>query len=165
MIKEITLGAVLLASPGNSEHLLNKISLIAPHTSSFTAAKVAQGLQECKGLNENLVLAIIRVESNFKIGAVNRHSSDYGLMQVNDWHVRKKSLSTQKLLADASYNMKHGCDILRYFTTRYNNMDEAIKRYNCGTKASCVQWDGPKKYLKKVLTFKKKLDKMDVQEK
>ena len=164
MIKELTLGFTLLATPVQKEQVLRKISLIAPHVSSSTSLKVAQGLQECKGLNENLVLSIIRVESNFKIKAYNPRSADYGLMQVNNWHVKRKALSKQKLLLDASYNMKHGCDILRYFVTRYSNMEEAIKRYNCGTKASCVEWDGPKKYLKKVLTFKKKLDKMDVQE-
>lgn len=165
MISKLALITVLSVAQMRSQVVLNKISLLAPHVSTSVGLKVAEGLKFCKGLETNLVLSIIRVESNYKVGAVNSKSSDYGLMQVNNWHVKKKGLSKERLLTDVSYNMQEGCKILSYFVGRYNNIDEAIARYNCGTKASCVDWDGPKDYLKKVLTYKRKLDIIDVQDK
>ena len=150
-----------LVSVSHAATIDKKIGSIAPHTERSVRLKVARGLQECKDLEQNLVLAIIRVESNFKIDAVNRHSSDYGLMQVNSWHVKRKSLSKQKLLSDASYNMREGCKILKYFTTRYKSLGEAVSRWNCGTRKSCIRWDGVVRFRKKVLYYKNKLDEVD----
>jgi hypothetical protein len=166
MIKQLTLiWAVLIG--GEVENLstnevLEKIILIAPHTSVSTARKVEKGLKECKGLDENLVLAVIRVESNFKINAVNKRSNDFGLMQVNNWHVKRFKYDKLKLLTNASYNMKIGCSILSEFVGK-DKSSNSIGRYNCGYQKNCLNWKPVKKYIKKVLTFKKKLDNMNVQ--
>lgn len=164
-LKVTLIGLISVANVWATETVVNKIGLIAPHVKSSVGLKVTQGLQGCKGLNTNLVLSIIRVESNYKVGAVNKASSDYGLMQVNEWHVKRKKLDKSKLLTDVSYNMQEGCKILRYFRNRYPNIAESVARYNCGTKLSCVKWDGVMNYVEKVLTFKHKLDNMDVQNK
>ena len=156
-------GLISVANVWATDTVVNKIGLIAPHTPYSVRLKVNKGLRHCSGLNTNLVLSIIRVESNYRVGATNSRSLDYGLMQVNEWHVKRKSLSKQKLLEDVDYNMQEGCKILRYFTTRYSITSEAIGRYNCGTKSDCIKWDGVKNYVKKVLTFKSKLDKMNKQ--
>ena len=97
----------------------------------------------------NIVLAIAYVESSYKLNAVNEVSNDYGIMQVNDWHVKKSRLSKIKLMSDLDYSFYHGVRIFSWFYQRYP-LDIAIGRYNCGTRHSCVKTSYVKKYIDKV---------------
>lgn len=110
--------------------------------------------------DQNLALAVIKVESDFKVDAINKHSLDYGLMQVSIWHVEKKNLDRAALLSSADYNVRHGCEILNWFVKRYGTY-EGVARYNCGTRKSCPSWNSVRKYKKKVLYYKRVLDLRD----
>ena len=108
--------------------------------------------------DKNLVLAIMKVESDFVTDAVNHSAQDYGLMQINKWHVNRLALNRKKLLTNVFYNVNVGCSILNWFTSRYD-MEEAIARYNGGTAKNIVKKKSVKRYVKKVMYWKNKLDK------
>ncbi len=97
---------------------------------------------------ERLILAIAFVESSYRLNAVNRGSNDYGIMQVNIWHVKRSKLSIKRLTTDIDYSFDKGVEILKWFYDTYP-LDEAIMRYNCGTRPSCIKWKRVKKYLDK----------------
>lgn len=161
MIKVLALSMGLL---GNGV-VLNKINLLRNNVPQSTIRKISIGVEqpECKVINnENLILAIMKVESDFKIDAFNPASNDFGLMQINNWHVKRLSLSRSKLLSDAAYNMRHGCLILAWFVANYK-LEEAVARWNCGTRKSCINIKRVRKFRKKVLTYKARLDNMNVQ--
>lgn len=123
-----------------------------PSVSIEHAAKVydaAAKYSRVYGVPVNLILAIMNVESSYKLNAVNAASDDYGIMQVNEYHVRKSKLNKQRLLTDLDYSVKHGVRVLQWFYQTYP-LDEAIMRYNCGTRKQCTKWFWVKRYLKKV---------------
>ena len=97
----------------------------------------------------NVVLAIAWVESSYNINATNKRSNDYGIMQVNEWHIKRSKLDKIKLLTDYYYSFEQGVKIFKWFYDKYP-LDEAIMRYNCGTKKSCIKWTKVQKYLDKV---------------
>jgi hypothetical protein len=120
--------------------------------------QLKEGLKTCK-TSDNVALAIIMVESSFTVDAYNKNSKDYGLMQINEWHVKRLYLNKDRLLSDIKYNVTIGCDILNWFTSTYS-LGEAISRYNCGTKKSCIKYRSTKRYLERVLYFKLFLDRL-----
>jgi soluble lytic murein transglycosylase-like protein len=136
-----------------------KIKSIAPHVSSTVALQIAKAVLKHAPKQVNLILSIIKAESDFTVGAVNGASNDYGLMQVNAWHIRRSGLDKNRLLTDVDYNIKVGVSILQYFLTRYRTVGEAVSRYNCGTRKKCVEYPGVRRYKNKVLRYKRKLDK------
>jgi len=75
----------------------------------------------------NIVLAIACVESHY----------DYGIMQVNQYHIDHAGVDKQRLLTDMDYSFEQGVKVFKWFYHRYP-LDEAFMRYNCGTKPSCV---------------------------
>lgn len=97
----------------------------------------------------NIVLAIAYVESGYDVSAVNSSSNDYGIMQVNAWHLKRSKLDKQKLLTDMDYSFYHGVRIFKWFYDRYP-LEEAIRRYNCGTSKNCINYRRVKNYLTKV---------------
>ena len=143
-----------------------KIQSIAPHVKYRNRLKIARAVKgECVkryNLDANLVLSVIKVESDFRIDAYNKSSMDYGLMQVNHWHVSNRRLSVKKLLRSPRYNLRNGCLILHYFVTRYS-FGDAISRYNCGTGKGCVNWKAVKRYRRMVLRNYKMLTKKELE--
>lgn len=82
----------------------------------------------------DLVLAIVAVESNFRVNAINKRSHDYGLMQINAWNVRVRGLNKHKLLTDINYNLEVGVTILSEFKRRYAHKEQTWAcRFNTGT--------------------------------
>ena len=136
-----------------------KIRSLSPTVSSSTILGVQSGLKSCKDIN--LTLAIIKVESDFRISAVNKHSNDYGIMQINDWHVKRYKYSRKKLISDIKYNMSIGCSILDELTRKHDLL-ESVSRYNCGYRRGCKDWTSVKKYVKRVLRYKRRLDLIDL---
>lgn len=115
----------------------------------ISIAKSADQAAKAFDVPANIVLAIAFVESSYRLNAVNKHSEDYGIMQVNKWHVTKSKLNVNRLLTDLDYSFHHGVRIFSWFYKNYP-LDEAIKRYNCGTSVKCVKYKKVKKYLDKV---------------
>ena len=133
-----------------------KIQWLNPNVSYSNSVKIANAALKCEkksGVGINTILGLIYTESSFKINAYNEYSNDYGLTQVNHWHVRRSGLDKERLLRDVDYNVKHGCGILTYFKNRYGqseNKNEFLARFNCGTRKGCYKWKPVKRYVAKI---------------
>ncbi len=109
---------------------------------SFGGDKIDHSINQiskANGIDPELVRAIIRVESGFKIGAYNKKTRDYGLMQINITHINRLRLSKRRLLRDAHYNIQNGVKILVWFRDQYEHRlgSAWVARYNCGTYTGC----------------------------
>lgn len=81
------------------------------------------------GLDPQLVLAVIDVESQFRKYAVSAAGAR-GLMQVMPFWVKQIGLPSHDLF-DWRTNVRYGCTILRYYLDRENgNLVNALARYN-----------------------------------
>lgn len=110
-------------------------------------------------IDNNLILAFIMVESSFKINSYNKKTKDFGLMQINHYHVKKLKLDKNLLLSNAIYNIEIGCNILGWFLKTYE-FDDAIKRYNVGTRRNAVNTKQAIKYHKSIIYWYKKLNNL-----
>lgn len=80
------------------------------------------------GLDPQLVLAVIDIESNFDRYALSRAGAQ-GLMQVMPfWKDELGSASDD--LYHPLVNLRYGCTILRYYLDRYNDPKDALAGYN-----------------------------------
>lgn len=140
----------------NSMSVAERIMTISPSTSLMDAFIIGSAVNQCR-VSTNLVLSIIKVESDFKINAFNPKSNDYGLMQINSVHVKREKMNIKLLLSNPFYNVKRGCKILSWFVKKYG-VETGVARYNCGTRLSCVKFKSVKAYKRKVLGYKKRLD-------
>jgi soluble lytic murein transglycosylase-like protein len=81
------------------------------------------------GLDPQLVLAVIDVESHFRKYAVSRAGAR-GLMQVMPFWVKLIGVPGQDLFAERT-NLRYGCTILRHYIDReHGNLVNALGRYN-----------------------------------
>ena len=87
-------------------------------------------------LDPNLVMAIIKTESNFVVDAHSGKAS--GLMQITDdtalWIANERGMDIQDIdLMDPEDNIQMGCYYLRYLIDYYEgNVDVALAAYNGG---------------------------------
>ncbi len=102
-------------------------------------------------LDPNLVLAIVKTESNFVEDAHSGKAS--GLMQITDetalWIAERMRLDPDRIdLMDPQQNIKMGCYYFRYLVDYYNgNIDVALAAYNGGM-GNVNRWLGDKDYSK-----------------
>ena len=81
------------------------------------------------GLDPQLVLAVIDVESHFRKYAVSR-SGARGIMQVMPFWVSLIGIPGQDLFVER-INLRYGCTILRHYIDReHGNLYNALGRYN-----------------------------------
>lgn len=81
------------------------------------------------GLDPELVLAVIQVESNFDRYALS-HAGAQGLMQVMPFWLEEIGQPHANLF-DPAVNLRFGCTILNYYLERENgNLERALARYN-----------------------------------
>jgi soluble lytic murein transglycosylase-like protein len=81
------------------------------------------------GLNPQLVLGLIQVESGFRKYAISR-SGARGYMQVMPFWVNQIGRKGQDLF-HLRTNLRYGCTILRYYLDKENgNLFRALARYN-----------------------------------
>jgi soluble lytic murein transglycosylase-like protein len=132
-------------------------TLTGKEMSVEVVGQITSGINKCKGVNNNLLLALIMTESSFNSKAYNSKTKDYGLMQISEWHVKRSGLNRDRLINDPEYNIKVGCEILQWFLKRYPE-SEAIGRYNGGTGKDVMEWRAVKKYVGRVYFYKKMLD-------
>ncbi|MBU0991721.1 MAG: lytic transglycosylase domain-containing protein [Proteobacteria bacterium] len=88
------------------------------------------------GVSPVVLQAISKVESNYKVDAINKNkneSRDFGHMQIND-RTWKKYLGDgwEYLIYDPCYCTQVGAWILRQCMNRYGNTWDAIACYHCG---------------------------------
>jgi soluble lytic murein transglycosylase-like protein len=95
------------------------------------------------GLDPQLVLAVIDVESHFRKYAVSR-SGARGIMQVMPFWVGLIGIPGQDLFVER-INLRYGCTILRHYIDReHGNLYNALGRYN----GTLGQPDYPNRVLK-----------------
>ena len=81
------------------------------------------------GLDPQLVLGIIEVESKFRKYAVSKAGAR-GLMQVMPFWIEQIGGKADNLFAERT-NLRYGCIILRHYLDRERgNMTNALARYN-----------------------------------
>ena len=85
------------------------------------------------GLDEDLVFAVIRAESNFKRDAKSAAGA-IGLMQLMPSTARFAETLCQKEieLYDADDNIRAGCAYLSYLFGKFSEKDTALAAYNAG---------------------------------
>lgn len=80
------------------------------------------------GLDPQLVLAVIDIESNFDRYALS-HAGAQGLMQVMPFW-KKELGSVSDDLYHPLVNLRYGCTILRYYLDRHDDPVDALAAYN-----------------------------------
>jgi len=95
------------------------------------------------GLDPQLVLAVMDVESHFRKYAVSKAGAR-GLMQVMPFWIALIGVPGQDLFVERT-NLRYGCTILRYYIDReHGNLVNALARYN----GTLGQADYPNRVLK-----------------
>ena len=85
------------------------------------------------GLEPELVLAVIEVESNFDRYAISSASA-LGLMQIMPFWVEEVGETDINLLFDIEFNILLGCQILKYYLDMENgDLIQGLARYNGST--------------------------------
>lgn len=100
----------------------------------------------------NVIFALAKIESNFQVSAINKKSSDYGILQINKFNIKAYKFNKKKLLHDVDYSVKCGIIVFKWFYKKYP-LDEAIARFHCGTRENCPKWKNTIKYVKKVKKY------------
>lgn len=127
--------------------IANQTRRIAPHVGDEEHARELLQLVHYEarraGLDPQLVLAVIDVESQFRKYAVSAAGAR-GLMQVMPFWVKEIGTPSQDLF-DWRTNVRYGCTILRFYLDRENgNMVNALARYN----GSLGKADYPKRVIR-----------------
>lgn len=100
----------------------------------------------------NVLAGLFRVESTYILNSTNKKSNDYGIGQINIFNIKAYKLDKALLLNDLEYSIDKSFMVFKWFYVRYP-LEEAVKRYNCGTRKNCINWKGPKKYWKKIKRY------------
>ena len=94
------------------------------------------------GLSPELVFAIIRKESMYRVDAVSPGGGNVGLMQIN--HSNFKWLSEELGVSDFKdpyNNIQAGCLILSILNERYEDVDKTLMAYNQGEGSAKTFWE------------------------
>ena len=84
-------------------------------------------------LDETLVYAVIKQESNFRVNALGDSGKSKGLMQIQEmWHGKRMERLNVNSLMTAKGNIKVGVDILSEKIDKYNDLGMALTAYNAG---------------------------------
>lgn len=89
--------------------------------------------EEYGNVDETLVYALIKQESNFRVKALGDNGKSKGLMQIQEiWHKeRMKKLGVDSLMT-AEGNIRVGIDILSEKIDKYDDLGKALTAYNAG---------------------------------
>ena len=139
----------------NSSSLVEQVKKNNPFVSYDHAANVACAAKVAgdeHGVDAKEILSLMMIESSYYPGTFNRGSYDYGIGQVNIHNVNAFDLDPLRLMFDLRYSVGHTARIYKWFRKRYNRRN-AVSRYNCGTRAGCVEWTSVRKYYKKFLKY------------
>ncbi len=90
--------------------------------------KAVQSEAERAGLDVQLVLAVIDIESNFDRNALSSAGAQ-GLMQVMPFW-KEIYGNPEDDLYNPLVSLRYGCTILRHYMDRYDNLNDALAAYN-----------------------------------
>lgn len=104
-------------------------SFIADQDKRIALLKLIHAEATLAGLDPNMVLAVIEVESRFDPYAVS-YAGAQGMMQVMPFWKNELGRADDNLINTAT-NLRYGCTILKYYLDmEKGNMTEALARYN-----------------------------------
>lgn len=108
---------------------------------------------EAYGIDPAIIMAIIRVESNFDVNNVGDGGHSHGLMQIQPyWHGKRMERLGCQDLYNPYQNVTVGTDYLAEMLRWYNgNIEKALVAYNQGSYQGTVT-----QYAKSVLAFAEK---------
>jgi len=113
---------------------------------SYELQKALYDTANSYGLKYELVLAVIRKETNFQNIQGDKGQS-YGYMQINKkWHVSRMERLGVTDLNDPEQNFLVGCDFLSELIDKYGDLEDALTYYNSGS-------TGESTYSDMVLTY------------
>lgn len=117
-------------------------------------AEITDRLADKYKVPANVVTAMMRAESNYILNATNSNSNDFGILQINQYHIENgHKFDRYRLLTDLEYSIEAGFIVFQWFYKTYPTLSEAVRRYNCGTEISCIKWNRVVKYWHKVQKF------------
>lgn len=91
---------------------------------------------DARGVDPNLVFAIMKVESNFNPNAVSK-TNDFGLMQINKSNFGWLNI-TKPL--DPKQNVNAGLYIIEDLSKKYDNEHQILMAYNMGSRGASKYW-------------------------
>lgn len=91
---------------------------------------VIYSLSQEYNLDLKIVTAIMRVESNFNPLAVSPNGTSYGLMQINETHL--KHFEDKMDILDIERNVETGSMILSNLSKENNDIEFVLNSYNMG---------------------------------
>lgn len=145
----------LLSFSSFGRSTLDQIISNKPTIKRSYAKRIAESIDKYSDLNKipaNVMAAIAMVESSYVLSAHNKKSRDYGLFQINSFNIKHYKFDKKRLVSDIDYSVMAGVKVFSWFYYRYS-LDDAISRYNCGTRHRCPKWKSVRRYLKKVKRF------------
>lgn len=101
-------------------------------------------------VNENLIYAIIKCESDFDKNAVS-HAGVIGLMQITPQTLQWAALKNKDFevslnsLADPETNIKYGCYIYSLLQAEFSDSTVSLAAYNAG-RGNVLKWLNDKRY-------------------
>lgn len=123
--------------------------------------------EKCKeyGVDYNLVIAIMKTESNFKVDLIYKNkngSRDQGIMQINTIHKENYTKLGFTDMLDPYQNIEYGIILLSDISSSFDDEHLILLNYNMGTRgARKVMNRGitSSKYSRKVVEYKEELTK------
>ena len=89
--------------------------------------------EEYGNVDETLVYALIKQESNFRVEALGDNGKSKGLMQIQEiWHKKRMEKLGVDSLMTAKGNIRVGIDILSEKIDKYDDLGKALTAYNAG---------------------------------
>jgi len=73
-----------------------------------------------------IIVAILKVESNFNVKAVNYKSNDFGIGQINIINMKHYGFDLGKQLTDVDYAVHNTCLILYDLKQKYNTKSQGV---------------------------------------
>lgn len=102
------------------------------------------------GLSFDLLISIAIAESGLNPKAVNRHTHDYGLFQINRRNFVAYKLHS-KCYTDIVCNTQTAVKVLQHMHIKYSHKElNWYARYNVGTNKSAHKWTAYSKYANKI---------------
>lgn len=154
MVKLFSICLILLSLNLKAD-LLKQLKRNRPDLTEGYAKMVVESVKlhsEKYKVPPNVILGLYKIESDYQLCAVNKTSDDFGIGQVNMWHIKNSNLDKHRLLYDLDYSVDNSVRIFQWFYRNYT-LEEAIMRYRCGTAKDCVNWKTSVEYLNKVLKY------------
>lgn len=98
-----------------------------------TIAKTIKKVRKKYEIPKGIIVAILMQESSYRLNAVNKDSSDYGMSQINHRTIAAFGFDKERLMTDLEYSIEAAGIVLADFKKRHAHKDPIwFARYNHG---------------------------------